>query len=237
MDLTLEERAQQLQEAFIRQIHDLQEDYERQITQLPRAGKAVESTADISRERRYTSLLAFFESCIQNTTLIASKVLEWTNGLGGDKSSNSSFINLGGPRGPAQEIGAFAPDDDTPYMNPFTGKLVTPITRFTTGPSGSQNPFSDSYEISKFPTSSVISTGQTSAVRTPIVHPKIQPPVPAPLVKRNPLLDEQPVHTMPISPQATGKRNEDHTGFIDSMMPPKEVISIILNPNRQTNAL
>jgi hypothetical protein len=50
-------------------------------------------------------------------------------------------------------------------------------------------------------------------------------------------LDEKPVHTMPISPQATGKRNEDHTSFIDSMMPPKVVISIILNLNRQTNVL
>lgn len=235
MDLTLEERAQELQEAFIRHIRDLQGDYERQISQLPRAGKAVESTADISREQRYTSRIAFFESCIQNTTLIASKVPEWTNGLGGDKSSDSIPIDLGGPQGPVQEIGAFAPDDDTPYMNPFTGKLVVPTTRFAAGPSGCQNPFSDSCEISKSPTSSVISTGQTSAVRTSIVSPKIQAPAPATFVERNPFLDEQSVRTIPVSPQATGKRNEDHTGFIDSMMPPKVAISIISNLVKQTN--
>lgn len=230
MYLTLEERAQELQEAFIRHVRHLQGDYERQLSQLPRSGKAVESTVDISREQRYTSRVAFFESCIQNTTLIASKVSEAINGLGGDKSSSSSLIDLGRPQGLVQEIDAFAPDDDTPYMNPFTGKLVVPTTRFTAGPSGSQNPFSNSRQIS---------TGQTSKVRTPIVYPKIQPPAPAPALftKRNPLLDEQPVRTMLASPQATAKRNEDHTGFIDSMMPPKVAISIILNPDEQTNVL
>lgn len=237
MDLTLEERAQELQVAFMRHIHDLQEDYERQISQLPRAGKAAESTADISREQRYISRVAFMKSCIQNTKLIASKVPEWTNGLGRDKSPNSILIDLDEPQGPTQNIGVFAPDDDTPYMNPFTGKLVVPTTRFTAGPSGPQNPFSDSCEISKSRTSSVISTAQTSTVRTSIVYPKIQPPAPAPFVKRNPFLNEQPVRTMPASPQPPGKRNEDHTSFVDSMMPPKVAISIMFNPNRQTNVL
>jgi len=221
MDLTLEERAQELQEAFIRHIRHLQKDYERQLSQLPRAGKAVETTADISREQSYTSRVAFFESCIQNTTLIASKCTEWTKGLGGDESSDCILIDLGTPQGPVQEVGDFAPDDDTPFMNPFTGKMVVPTTRFTAGPSGSENPFSDSCEISKSPASSAISTGQTSVVRTSVVYPKIQPPTPAPFVKRNPFSDKQPVRTIPVSLQATGKRNEDHTGFIDSMMPPK----------------
>jgi hypothetical protein len=237
MDLTLEERAQELQEVFIRHTRHLQEDYERQMSQLPRAGKAVETTADISREQRYTSRVAFFESCIQNATLIASKCTEWTKGLGGDESSDSIPIELGTLQGPVQEIRDFAPDDDTPYMNPFTGKMVVPTTRFAAGPSGNQNPFSDSCEISKSPASSVISTGQTSAVRTSVVYPKIQPPAPAPFVKRNPFSDKQPVRTMPVSPQAIGKRNEDHTDFIDSMMPPKVAISIILNLNKQPNVL
>src|SRR5450432_2536347 len=107
MELTLEERAQELREAFIRRTRDLQEDYERQMSQLPRAGKAVETTADISREHSYTSRVAFLESCIQNTTLIASKVPEWTNGLGGDKSSDSILIGLGGSQGPVQETSTF----------------------------------------------------------------------------------------------------------------------------------
>jgi hypothetical protein len=228
MDLTLEERAQELREAFILHIRHLQEDYERQMSQLPRAGKAVETTADISREQSYTSRVAFFESCIQNTTLIASKVPEWTNGLGEDESSDSILIDLSEPQGPVEETHAFAPDDDTPYMNPFTGKLVIPITRFTAGPSGGQNPFSDSSEISKSPAPLLVSTGQTSAVRTSAVCPKIQPPAPAPFVKRNPFSDEQSTRTTPVSLQATGKRNEGHTSFIDSMMPSKVAISIIL---------
>ncbi len=237
MDLTLEERAQELEEVFIRHIRHLQEDYEYQISQLPRAGKAAESAADISREQGYASRVAFFESCIQSTTLIASKVPEWTNGLYQAKSSDSILVDLNVPQDPVQEIGAFAPDDDTPYTNPFTGKLVVPTTRFTAGPSGGQNSFSDFCEISKFPASSVVLTGQTSVVPTSIISPKIRSPAPANFVKLNPFLGDQSVCTKSVSPQATGKRNEDHISFINSMMPPKVVISSLSNLDKQTNVL
>jgi hypothetical protein len=218
MDLTIEERAVELQDAFIRHIRHLEQEYEHQVSQLPQSGKAVETTADVSRERSFRSRIAFFESCIQNTTLIASKFPEWTNGLDRHQARDRLSFEISRPQCSVMENQAFGPDDDIPFYNPFSGKMVVPTTAFSAGTSRTGNPFSSSYTaIDK-----VLEPPPSPKFMHPSSNPIVSktPCPPTPCVRRNPFCHERDLHTVPASTPQTSQ-NAYHVGFIDSMMPPK----------------
>jgi hypothetical protein len=104
---------------------------------LPRRGKDVETTDDISSQEHFQSRVAVTELCLQYTERIASSVQIWANGPPED--FNKEGITLEGIEDESSDwdFEGFAPDGQ-PFLDIFSGKWLEPITPFSAGPSGTQ---------------------------------------------------------------------------------------------------
>jgi hypothetical protein len=137
MDLTAEEQNLELENAFKRQIHWLEQEQEHRASNLPRAGKGVETTADLSHELSFRNRIAFLELCLQRVTQMASEVSKpVSTPVKHNEVPPSDHLYRTEEQSYVQEYDM--PPDDEPYVNPFTGLLVVPKTLHAPGPSGSQ---------------------------------------------------------------------------------------------------
>jgi hypothetical protein len=104
---------------------------------LPRQGKGVETTDDISSQEHFQTRVAVTELCLQYTERIASSVQIWADDPPED--SNEEGITLEGIEDENSEwdFEGFAPDGQ-PFLDIFSGKWLEPITPFSAGPSGTQ---------------------------------------------------------------------------------------------------
>ena len=131
MDVTEAQLTIALQEAFRCYLAFLSYDQKLRESRLPRQGKGVETTADISTQQYYQSRVAGIEACLHYTGKIARRVRNWVNyppeqGYDEGVTVETEVVSLE----------AFLPDgQETPYLDFFSGCLVQPVTPFSAGPS------------------------------------------------------------------------------------------------------
>lgn len=104
---------------------------------LPRQGKGVETTVDISSQEHFQTRVAIAELCLQYTERIASSVQIWAEDPPED--SDEEVIRLEGieDENSKWDFEGFAPDGQ-PFLDIFSGKWLEPATPFSAGPSGTQ---------------------------------------------------------------------------------------------------
>jgi hypothetical protein len=134
MDITESQLTIALQEAFTCYLAFLSHNQKLREAKLPRQGKGVETTADLSTDQYYDSHVAGIEACLQYTGKIARRVRNWMNYPPEEAYDESITVQ---PEGENYE--ALPDEHDTPYLDFFSGCLVHPITPFSAGPSNSSD--------------------------------------------------------------------------------------------------
>jgi hypothetical protein len=138
-----------LYEALARHREDIHLQQTLRESSLPRKGKnpATENDHDDEQQRRHH--LEALELCLSAVPEMVSIV---NNGQLSPKSPTPPPPPPAQPAQPASlssfhaqspvfdpSPGFFADDDDEPYVNPFTGQMVYPKTKYSAGPSGTQS--------------------------------------------------------------------------------------------------
>lgn len=140
MDLTTEQRVQDLEQAFEHQLTYLNQEYEYIKSLQPRGGKAVETAADLSLQQSYESRIAFFALLIQNIQQIVASLPDLVPGFGQNIDKRDHNIASGIRRASGRAV-VNLESNDNPFYDPFSGRVITPQTPFSAGPSKGQNPF------------------------------------------------------------------------------------------------
>jgi hypothetical protein len=135
MDVTESQLTIALHEAFQCYLAFLSHSQKLRESKLPRQGKGVETTADLSTQQYYQSRIAGIEACLPYTGKLARRVERWANDPPEEDCDEGFAVE------PEVETFAALPDghDTTPYMDFFTGSWVHPITLFSPGPSNSSD--------------------------------------------------------------------------------------------------
>jgi hypothetical protein len=139
MDVTESQLTIALQEAFTCYLAFLSHTQKLRESSLPRQGKGIETTADVSTQQFYQSRIAGIETCLHYTGKIARRVRNWVN------YPPEQGIEQGNDEGVTVEtevvsLETFLPDgQETPYLDFFSWCLVQPITPFSAGPSNSND--------------------------------------------------------------------------------------------------
>jgi hypothetical protein len=135
MDVTESQLTFALQEAFTCYIAFLSHTQKLRESTLPRQGKGVETTADVSTQQYYQSRVAGIEACLRYTGKIARRVRNWVNYP--PEQENDEGITV---EAEVVSFEDFLPDgQEMPYLDFFSGCLVQPITPFSAGPSNSND--------------------------------------------------------------------------------------------------
>lgn len=132
MDVTESELTTALQEAFTCYLAFLSQTQKLRESKLPRSGKAVESTADVSTQKYFQSRVAGIEACLQYTGKIARRVRNWVNYPPEEFNDEGTAVET--------EVVNFETLEDgheVPYLDLFSGCWIQPLTIFSAGPSNS----------------------------------------------------------------------------------------------------
>ncbi|KAH7321630.1 hypothetical protein BKA65DRAFT_85443 [Rhexocercosporidium sp. MPI-PUGE-AT-0058] len=134
MDITDSQLSTVLQEALTCFLAFLSHTQKLREAKLPRQGKGIETTADVSSQRYYESRVAAIETCLQYTSKIARRVRRW-NSYPADGSDDEVTVE--------PQIASFRaslPDGyEKSFLDVFSGTWISPTTPFSAGPSGSHN--------------------------------------------------------------------------------------------------
>lgn len=99
---------------------------------LPRQGKGVETTADVSTYDIYKSKVAGTETCLQYSGKIARNVRRWSSrpprGSEDEEAGQTEVVSFNA---------ALSEEIETSFMDVFSGNWVSPVASFSAGPSGS----------------------------------------------------------------------------------------------------
>jgi hypothetical protein len=136
-----------LQEAFTCYLTYLSHSQRCRESKLPRQGKGIETTSDLSTQQNFLSRVAATETCLQYARKIARNVKRW-NSNPFDQAREESIT---GRFPEAVSLEAFLEDlegNHKPYLDIFSGSWVNPITSYSAGPSRS----SDQAPATKSPT-------------------------------------------------------------------------------------
>jgi hypothetical protein len=135
MDVTEPQLTIALQEAFTCYLAFLSHTQKLRESSLPRQGKGIETTADVSTQQYYQSRVAGIETCLRYTGKIARRVRNWVNYPA--EQDNDEGITA---EAEVVSFEPFLPDgQELPYLDFFSGCLVQPITPFSAGPSNSND--------------------------------------------------------------------------------------------------
>jgi len=132
MEITESQLNTVLQEAFTLFLAFLSHTQRLREAKLPRQGKGVETTADVSTQQYHQTRVAAIETCLQYTEKIARRVGRW----------HSDPYESGNDEGTTFEtevpgFNAFIQDNhDNPFIDIFSGAWIHPTTSFSAGPSG-----------------------------------------------------------------------------------------------------
>lgn len=102
---------------------------------LPRQGKGVETTDDLSLQQDLQARVAITELCLQYTDRIASDVQVWADEPPDNSHDEDITSELREDEEPEWD---FEGVDGQPFLDFFSGKWLEPITPFSPGPSGTQ---------------------------------------------------------------------------------------------------
>ncbi|KAE9374597.1 hypothetical protein N431DRAFT_438036 [Stipitochalara longipes BDJ] len=132
MDVTESQLTIALHEAFQCYLAFLTHAQKLRESKLPRQGKGIETTADLSTQQYYQFRIAGIEACLPYTGKIARRVEKWVN------DPPEEDYNEGFAVEPDVETFEALPDgQESPYLDFFSGCLVHPLTPFSAGPSNS----------------------------------------------------------------------------------------------------
>lgn len=134
MDVTESQLTTALQEAFACYLAFLSYNQKLRESKLPRQGKGVETTADLSTSQYYDSRVAGIEACLQYTGKIARRVRNWVNYPPEEAYDEGITVEPVG-----ENFEALPDEEDALYLDFFSGCLVHPITPFSAGPSNSND--------------------------------------------------------------------------------------------------
>jgi hypothetical protein len=127
-----------LQEAFTCYLAYLSHTQKSRESKLPRQGKDIETTSDLSTQHNFLSRVAATETCLQYTRKIARNVKRW-NSNPVDQAREES-ITGGVPE--VVSLEALVKDLEErhkPFLDTFSGSWINPITSYSAGPSGSSD--------------------------------------------------------------------------------------------------
>jgi hypothetical protein len=144
MALSQKHIATVLHEAFTQYVAFLTASRQRHEESLPRLGKGVETTVDLTWEQSFRERLGAAELCLQQSERIARDVGKWANEPALDEVEQKNPVkNLSAFPAVEQleEIWSLGPkfEDDEPFLDIFSGALIQPTTKYSAGPSGTQN--------------------------------------------------------------------------------------------------
>ncbi|KAE8451919.1 hypothetical protein EG329_002760 [Mollisiaceae sp. DMI_Dod_QoI] len=131
MDITESEFSISLQEAFTCYLAFLSHAQRLREIRLPRQGKGVETTADISTQRHHQVRVVASETCLRYTGRIAKSVRRWNNNP--EEPGNDDSANVEVDMEHLYSFLEALPED--PFVDPFSGKLVQPTSASSSGPS------------------------------------------------------------------------------------------------------
>ncbi|PMD28220.1 hypothetical protein NA56DRAFT_5119 [Hyaloscypha hepaticicola] len=123
-----------LREAFRCYLAFLSHDQKRRESSLPRQGKGVETTADISTQQYYQSRITAIEASLQYIGKIARRVERWVYEPPEEYYDEEITGETEG-----ENFEALPDGQDSPYLDFFSGCLVHPTTPFSAGPSNSSD--------------------------------------------------------------------------------------------------
>jgi hypothetical protein len=132
MDVTEAQLTTALQEAFRCYLAFLSYDQKLRESRLPRQGKGVETTADISTQQYYQSRITAIEASIQHIGKIARRVERWVY-----EPPEEYYDEENTAETEEENFEALPKGQDSPYLDFFSGCLVYPTTPFSAGPSNS----------------------------------------------------------------------------------------------------
>ncbi|PVH85607.1 hypothetical protein DL98DRAFT_408950 [Cadophora sp. DSE1049] len=132
MEITESQLSTVLQEALTCFLAFLSHTQKLRESKLPRQGKGIETTADVSSQKYYESRVAATESCLQYTSKIARSVKRWNryaaNGSDDEVTAEPEVVSFR----------ASLPDGhETSFLDMFSGAWISPTTPFSAGSSGS----------------------------------------------------------------------------------------------------
>lgn len=131
MDFTESELSISIQEAHTFYLAFLSHSQKLRESKLPRQGKGVETTDDISTQREHQIRVAASETCLQYTGRIARRIKRWQNSP--DEPSNEDDANV------EVDVEALRPFLDgiaeDCFLDPFSGKLIESTNASSAGPS------------------------------------------------------------------------------------------------------
>jgi hypothetical protein len=134
MDVTEAQLTIALQEAFRCYLAFLSYDQKLRESNLPRQGKGVETTADISTQQYYQSRITAIEASLHYIGKIARRVERWVYEPPEEYYDEETTGETEG-----DNFEASPNEQDSPYLDFFSGCLVYPTTPFSAGPSNSND--------------------------------------------------------------------------------------------------
>jgi len=144
MALSQKHIATVLNEAFTRYVAFLTASRQLHEESLPRLGKGIETTVDLTWEQSFRERLGAAELCLQQSERIARDVGKWANEPVSDEVELQTTVKDFNPVPTVEQLedvwslGAKF-EDDEPFVDIFSGALIQPTTKYSAGPSGTQN--------------------------------------------------------------------------------------------------
>lgn len=131
MEVTESQLSIVLQEAFTCFLAFLAHTQKLHESRLPRQGKGIETTSDVSDRNLYESRTAATEMCLKYTTKIARSVRRW------NKCQDHGSDDGGTVEADVVNFNSLLPDGyESSFLDTLSGAWISPITQFSAGPSG-----------------------------------------------------------------------------------------------------
>lgn len=135
--LTTEDLASTIYTALLRYQKALHKSKRRTEATFPCNGKGKASATDLTRDHAFQIELKAVEFYLPFVDRITTEAQKWA---------------AEPPKDPYEDVlchyvDDFKLEDDQPYINPISGQLITPVTPFTPGPSGTQGISKDFCEL------------------------------------------------------------------------------------------
>ncbi|CZR59200.1 uncharacterized protein PAC_09092 [Phialocephala subalpina] len=118
MEITESNLSTSLQEAFTCYLAFLNHSQKLRESKLPRQGKGVETTADVSTQQHYQIRVAASETCLQYTGRIARRVYRWHNDPEEPGNDDSANVEVD-----VETLRTFL-DEAPEFVDPFSGKWI-----------------------------------------------------------------------------------------------------------------
>jgi hypothetical protein len=141
MALSQKHIATALHEAFTQYVTFLTSSRKQHEETLPRLGKVVETTVDLTWEQYFHERLGAAEICLQHSERIAQNVRKWSSEPVIDEveeQSHGANLDTFQSVGQFEDVWSFRTkvEDDEPFLDIFSGALIQPKTKYSAGPSG-----------------------------------------------------------------------------------------------------